>query len=39
MKREYRKRKSEQLHQWVSRLADDVLWGRMEPDERREGCD
>ena len=31
MKKEYKKRKGENLAQWCKRLSDDVLWGRFEP--------
>lgn len=34
--KEYQKRKDENLAQWVDRLADDVMWNRIEPDTIRD---
>lgn len=36
IKKQYQKREGEMLYEWVHRLAYDVLWSRMEPDERKE---
>lgn len=32
----YQKRKTENLHEWVKRLSEDVMWHRIEPETIRE---